>query len=106
MQINCQGSTYIEKELDCGFILLIVVLILFKKNIVKESFKVLLGKKTWVGYNLSDKKILYLPGLKKGVYQVSVIENDDELVHFANIQYARFYSLFTDLEIVLKSLFQ
>ena len=81
--------------------------IIFVKNIFGlfgNSFAVLFGKKTWVGY--SGNLFSSLPKIKKGVLNssdvLSKIPSSDALNRL-NLLYARNYTSANDLEIILKA---
>ena len=91
------------------FIILSPVLIFFFKNYIfflKNSFSVLFGFKTWVGYDKSTD-ISDLPNLKKAVILVSE-EFDEkanrELIENINLEYARDYKIANDLNLIWKKL--
>lgn len=69
---------------------------------------VFLGRKTWVGYSPSAQNTV-LPSINQGVFntsQLSKISIDDcELMDNLNYQYARYYSLEKDWEILWKNFF-
>lgn len=87
--------------------------ILFIKNkaiFFKNMSHVFIGKKSLVGYNFKGEHES-LPHIKKGVLDYSYIINDD--LNLKNISltklnriYARDYSIFMDLKIILKGYFQ
>ena len=83
----------------------LVLLVEEKGGLFKNVFDVLLGRKSWVGYNSGDLK--HLPAIKKGILSPEVLfpevlnnKKRDEL----NVLYAKNYRLMNDLEIVLKGL--
>lgn len=78
-----------------------------KATYFKNMFSVLFGYKTFVGYhfmNAEDSDVQLLPNLKKGVLTpLSGIENTNkEIVDQMNITYAKEYSIFNDITIMLK----
>lgn len=91
------------------FLLMTPLLIWFYKDkaqLIKNIRLVASGKKSWIGYVPSHKKQPELPEIKPGV--LSPADMFDDLSpgkadnQRLNVLYARNYSLFTDLEILLK----
>lgn len=85
------------------------VIVLFQKkkdNFFKNIFSVFYGQKTWVGYiEPIDSRIL--PSIKPGVLPCSgeLTENSDaDTVEKENLYYARNYTWWKDLEVILKNL--
>ena len=84
--------------------------ILFFKN-YKKAFKnintVLIGNKTWIGYEESSFKNK-LPKIKSGIF--SIVDNDkkmeEETVDKINIIYAKDYNIMLDLKILVKNIFK
>ncbi len=79
------------------------LLILFqkhKKQFVKDSFLVLFGKKTWVGFNTLDGKYK-LPKIKESVIPIVSQSTDEEKMHRLNMIYAKDYSVSTDFRLLL-----
>ncbi len=77
-----------------------------KKQLIKNLFACLIGKKTWVGISLQPKQQLYnLPKISNGIFSPTYnINNEDELlIEKLNLIYARDYSFFKDWEIVNKN---
>ncbi|NOQ24294.1 MAG: glycosyltransferase [Bacteroidales bacterium] len=92
-------------------ILLFCPLILLFSNIpfklLNNSFKVLLGLKTWVGYyKKSNVSIENLPVIKDGILTPldlrSIIESTDSFINKTNMVYAKNYTIWNDLNILLK----
>ncbi len=76
-------------------------------NLINNSFKVLLGFKTWVGYYRDDEvKTNHLPKIKKGILTPVILANtevhDVTVYNNANMIYAKNYTVWNDLKIVLK----
>ena len=73
---------------------------------IKNMFKVLVGKKTWVGYTLSEKN---LPSLRAGiltVYGLPVSEEHplaNEALYKLDNLYAREYDWWRDIQLIFKS---
>lgn len=87
-------------------LLLSPILLTFRKNIVREAFKVLTGRNTWLGYNHNDPKIDQLPKIKEGIIALSPNVTDQESIHYANLNYAQNYSLFTDIEWLIRYIWE
>ena len=86
--------------------LLPVLIFLEKKPIgfITNIFKVLFGKKTWVGYYLSPNSSHHLPKLRTGILSpLTSLKSQPtpEMIRDANILYARDYSVWKDLNIIL-----
>ncbi len=75
------------------------------KTVLKNSFQIILGKISWVGY--AENRDQKLPFLKKGVFSpLDGLENDNlsrELASRLNLIYARDYHLQKDIQIILKN---
>lgn len=98
-------------DLYASFIILITspLFILFFKNYLnalKEIHWVISGKKTWISYEKSDLNS-NLPSIKRGVFSVvnKVDRNNIEVINKINIIYAKDYSLFLDLNLLMKRIF-
>lgn len=92
------------------FLLLSPFVILFvrsKGGFMKNMFNVIAGKKSLVGYAPTDNENRYLPSVKKGVLspldRLKQKKNQSsENMHRLNLLYARDYSVYKDLSILLK----
>jgi lipopolysaccharide/colanic/teichoic acid biosynthesis glycosyltransferase len=87
-------------------LLLFPVLIWFFDNKfqwVKNSWQLLIGKKTLVGYG--TKAAANLPRIKKGILRPNeqLLNSDETLAEKLDLLYAREYNLLTDLQILLRS---
>ncbi len=91
------------------FLPILILNLQFLKQFFANWGAVLLGKKTWIGYNLKVDT-MHLPKLKPSVWQVnSGIKNkaiENALIESLNFLYAANYTIAKDFEIVLKVLFQ
>ena len=78
-----------------------------KNRFLSNIIGVLRGKKSWIGYKLSEGTFENLPKLNTGVLSPADIfpdiALDEEKIKHLNILYARDYSLVTDAEIILKA---
>ncbi len=103
---------FLDIFVSISFILLFPLLILYTKNIVslfRNIIKVLIGKKTWVGYadnsNIEQKK---LPKIKAGILCTTDLHKRKkiakETILKLNTIYAKNYSVITDLLIIYYSL--
>lgn len=72
---------------------------------LSNSFSVLIGRKTWVGFNSMNRKIK-LPKIKPGVLMVanSIKGSSSDSIQKMNMIYAKDYSLAFDFKIILKNL--
>ena len=75
-----------------------------KVGFLKNIFSVLIGEKTWVGYASNNIETYKLPKLKAGVVSPFVVFDNKKTInsHKINLLYAKNYSVFDDLRIVLK----
>ncbi|MGE5356282.1 MAG: glycosyltransferase [Deltaproteobacteria bacterium] len=75
---------------------------------IKDVLMVLSGRKTWISYFSNDSMIEKLPVIKPGVFFPVIIGTLSELrpeeIHSLNLEYARSYSLWSDLEILFRNL--
>jgi len=90
-------------------ILFIPFTILKKRNlntVCKSIPSVLIGKKTWIGYDKADTKLADLPNLPLAVFPHSYFHNTNigEDIHYLNTVYARDYSLEDELRLIIKIL--
>ena len=86
---------------------LIVWIYVRKTRFIKNTFSILFGYKSFVGYHFMNTKnsdAQLLPNLKEGVLNpLSGIENTNkEMIDQMNITYAKEYSVFNDITIMLK----
>jgi len=87
--------------------LLPVLIFLEKKPIgfITNIFKVLFGKRTWVGYYSSPNSSHHLPQIRTGIISALTSLKSQppppEMIRDANILYARDYSIWKDLNIIL-----
>lgn len=71
-----------------------------RSEIYFNLFNVLLGNKTWIGYDTSDHKLKDLPPIKKSVLQLESSCNNTR--HEANLYYARNYNIWLEMEMLYK----
>ena len=77
-----------------------------KKQLIKNLFACLIGKKTWVGISLQPKQQLHnLPKISNGIFSptYNVNHEDELLIEKLNLIYARDYTFFKDWDIVKKN---
>ncbi len=76
-------------------------------NFLINIFKVLWGKRSWVGYHQGRKSAVHLPKIKPGVLTPVTMLSDnnlsEEMIDKANMLYARDYSVVKDFNIIIKS---
>lgn len=77
----------------------------------RNTFKVLLGKKSWVGFKQPEK--INISKVKPGIFNAATLIDKEELssldesaVHRLDMLYAKDYNVATDLDIVLKNIRQ
>jgi len=93
-----------------AFLFMSPVLIWFfneKINFLKNIFKVLSGKESWVGYANGNSEVQELPSVKQGVLSPADMfaekNFNPDKKHELNILYAKNYSIIDDAEIMIKS---
>jgi hypothetical protein len=86
-----------------------LILLFFKisSKLINNSVRVLLGCKSWVGYyKKSDVNIINLPKIKDGIFTPldlgSKKELTDSFIYNSNLVYAKNYTFWNDLNILLK----
>ncbi len=87
-------------------LLLSPILLIFNKfkllSLLKHIFQSMLGLKTFVGYTGSIEDYQNLPELKPSVIAVPIDSKDEAQVK--NMYYARDYSVWTDVEVLIKNI--
>ena len=90
-------------------ILLFPLVLLFHKNgirAISNSFSVLIGAKSWIGYTSKGKNLYDLPAIKKGVLELDAGHaqlNESELARL-NIMYAKDYQVWNDVQLFWRNL--
>ena len=86
---------------------LIPLIILFQKkpfSFVRNVFQVLIGKKSWVGYYLTENANTQLPKIKTSVLSpldgMKSKTNSQKIIDDLNLLYARDYRIWKDLNII------
>ena len=107
---NRRNKRMLDMVLSLVFLIISPVAIFFQKypaGFMRNIFSVLFGYKSWVGYCPAGNNSIHLPKIKSGVLHpanaMKVKEMDDETVAKLNILYARDYSVWKDLNIILYS---
>ena len=107
---NRRNKRLLDMVLSLVFLIISPVAVFFQKypaGFVRNLFSVLFGYKSWVGYCPAGNKSIHLPKIKPGVLHpanaMKVKEMDDETAAKLNILYARDYSVWKDLNIILYS---
>ena len=111
--INSQDNIRKKRAFDiyAGFALLIAapIFIFFRgyTKAMKNIPTVLIGKKTWVGYENNSQNI-NLPKIKPSVFSVvnSPEEKKEDVTAKINIIYAKDYSLMVDFNLFIKRIFK
>ena len=114
IELNITQPNNIRKKRLLDFILAFTFLLNYpllfwsvKKpvNFIKNSFRVLIGKKSWVGF--SEGEQIHLTQIRKGIISpVSLYEDkqlDEATIRRLNLLYAKDYQTYTDLELILKN---
>ncbi len=78
-------------------------------NILKNIMKVIVGRKTWIGYSASVTHKVNSPNLKTGVFTIDKAfpesRNDEEIKARLDIAYAQDYKMVNDLKIFVKAFY-
>lgn len=105
-----------KRIIDMVISLLLLVLYPFLVFVIKNPFRfpvncfsVLLGFKSWVGYNITTEiNIDSLPKIRRGILNPLDIYNREsiskEVIERLNMIYAKDYSIFIDLSIIFRSI--
>ncbi len=101
-----------KRILDLLFCFLTIVffpVVLVSRNrsaIYSSAIAVLLGRKTWIGYNKSDQRLNELPIIKPGVFLMGPNEKDNQAsTHQYNLWYARNYNTWNELAAIVTRFF-
>lgn len=101
----------LKRLIDILFLILlfpVVIYFLFRGRLTGvDLIKVLVGRLSWVGYDLKDDNIKSLPRLKDAVFAISALYKiplDKEGLHQINRSYAVNYSVFSDFRVLMSSL--
>ena len=103
---NRRKKKVLDILISLSFIIFFPFLILTKRKFknLTDSFSILFGRKTWVGF--SSNASTPLPKLRKGIFSPSSKQDgnlNSKTVNRLNMLYAKDYSTQTDLEIVMKN---
>jgi len=85
------------------------IVLLFSKaraKVFSNIFSVFFGQKTWMGYKLPDADANELPKIKPSVFNAGDIQTIGNDIHSGNLYYARKYSVWLELEFLLKAFFK
>ncbi|PLX23068.1 MAG: glycosyl transferase family 2 [Marinilabiliales bacterium] len=107
---NIRNKRFFDIIASLLILILSPLLLLFFKipfKLINNSVHVLLGFKTWIGYNVkSEVNIENLPVIKKGILTPLDARSKKELsnsfVQNSNLAYAKNYIVWNDLKILLK----
>ncbi|NQU86105.1 MAG: hypothetical protein HQ541_10120, partial [Mariniphaga sp.] len=113
--ISKSGNKQLKRLIDflVALILFLLSPILFifyknKRTFFLNIFKVIFGKKTWVGYIQDENSLVDLPALKPGILtpadQFNKMNLDLTKKSQLNLIYAKDYRVLNDLEIIIKNL--
>jgi len=104
-----------KRLLDLGFtflsILLFPIVLLFSKERFKifgNIFSVLVGNKSWIGYDENDERKEELPSIRQAVFPITgytTFSKDKVGLHQSNLWYAKNYSTWSELAALLKICF-
>jgi len=105
---NRRNKRFLDIMVSTVSLLLFPVLLFIVKNPARfftNIFKVLSGKSSWVGYYPFKDNAIHLPKIKKGILTpLTSLKNSQipsEMIRNANILYARDYTVWKDLNIIL-----
>jgi GT2 family glycosyltransferase len=89
-----------------GIVTMPIILLFFeqKKQLARNFGSVLFGKKSFVGYSYREQKTFGLPPIKSGILTPEDLlpRGDWKWMDKLNIIYARDYSVYRDLQIIIK----
>ena len=105
---NRRNKRFLDTGISIISLALFPFLMFFVKNpatFFANIFKVISGKASWVGYYPSEDNSIHLPKIKRGILTpLSSLKNGNpspEIIRNANILYARDYTAWKDLNIIL-----
>ncbi|MBN2263415.1 MAG: glycosyltransferase [Prolixibacteraceae bacterium] len=109
---NMRNKRLFDVAVAFMLLLLSIFIIWIEENkaaLFSNVFKVLGGKKSWVGYHkVNTELFLGLPTIKPGVLKTTQLIDqkllNNDLVDKANMLYAKDYSVLKDLEIIWRNL--
>lgn len=106
--VNRRNKRLLDVFLSLAFLLMSPVLFLFQKKpggFFSNTFKVLFGRKSWVGYHELSQSEYHLPKIKKGVLTpvdgMKIKSGDQDVIEKLNLIYARDYTVWKDVNIIL-----
>lgn len=107
---NIRNKRFFDITISIFILISSPLLLLFLKipfKFINNSVNVLFGFKTWVGYyKQSDVKLTNLPKIKEGILTpldlVNKKEHSDSFIDHSNMAYAKNYTIWNDLNILLK----
>ena len=77
----------------------------YKKRYFSNLFSVLAGNTSFVSYDKKDKRVDELPVLKPGIISaVNKKIKDVDMIHRANLLYAKNYTVWKDVEIIFRNI--
>ncbi|MEA2107332.1 MAG: glycosyltransferase [Bacteroidota bacterium] len=111
---NIRNKRFFDIMSSTIILIISPLLLLLSKNsfnLINNSFNVLLGFITWVGYYQDDKiKTNHLPKIKDGILSPVILVNKTDpnqtVFNNANMIYAKNYIVWNDLRILLKGINQ
>lgn len=107
--MNRRNKRFIDISLALAFFVLLPVCIWFVKEksiFIKNIFRVIAGKKSWVGYAPTKEKLENLPQIKAGVLSpidaLKLKTVNEATIRHLNFLYAKDYKATQDLDIIWK----
>jgi GT2 family glycosyltransferase len=105
---NKRNKRFLDIIVSLLLLVLSPVLIFFERkplDFLKNIFIVLIGKKSWVSYYPLHDNEIHLPKIKPGVLTpLTTLKskiNSDDMIKKANLLYARDYTVWKDINIIL-----
>jgi lipopolysaccharide/colanic/teichoic acid biosynthesis glycosyltransferase len=107
---NIRNKRTLDVVVSIFSLLLFPIWMLFGNKglkLAKESLRVLIGKKTWIGYIKGySYTSIRLPKIKPAVFslQNNLKSTHQDIADKLNIIYAKDYNIFTDVKLILKNI--
>lgn len=108
--VNRRNKRLLDMLLGLLFLGLSPLMVFFEKKpigFLRNTFLVLFGRRTWVGYCPVQSSQQHLPKIKKGILNpmnsMKVKTINDDIIYDLNVLYARDYNVWRDINIVFFS---
>lgn len=103
-QIQFIENKVLKRIVDFTFALALLIFNPFISLEIKQLWGVLMGKKTFVSYNLKDQRLYELPQIKTGIFEIGPFIADNAKVHNMNLKYAMNYKVLHDIKYIVNAL--